>query len=166
AENTGDVITRVKMDGSSKYISPAIQQLLGWTFEEMSGQSTDYVHPEDRHLVLGAIGRAVKSGEPTRLEHRALHKNGQTVWVECTFKALRDEHGHVDDVVVVIRDMTQRKALEAEVLEAKETALAAARVKSEFLAKMSHARRSPLTCGIGFSGLLQASDHLPAEERV
>ncbi|EKY24639.1 PAS domain S-box protein, partial [Brevundimonas diminuta 470-4] len=127
AENTGDVITRVKMDGSSKYISPAIQQLLGWTFEEMSGQSTDYVHPEDRHLVLGAIGRAVKSGESTRLEHRAVHKKGHTIWVECTFKALRDEHGHVDDVVVVIRDITQRKALEAEVLEAKETAVAAAR---------------------------------------
>ncbi len=166
AENTGDVITRVKMDGSSKYISPAIQQLLGWTYEEMSGQSTDYVHPEDRHLVLGAIGRAVKSGEPTRLEHRAVHKNGQTVWVECTFKALRDEHGHVDDVVVVIRDMTQRKALEAEVLEAKETAVAAARVKSEFLANMSHELRTPLTSVIGFSGLLQASEHLPAEERV
>lgn len=166
AENTGDVITRVKMDGSSKYISPAIQQLLGWTFEEMSGQSTDYVHPEDGHLVLGAIGKAVKTGEPTRLEHRAVHKNGSVVWVECTFKALRDENGHVDDVVVVIRDMTQRKALEAEVLEAKETAEAAARVKSEFLANMSHELRTPLTSVIGFSGLLQASEALPDEERV
>ncbi len=166
AENTGDVITRVKMDGSSKYISPAIQQLLGWTFEEMSGQSTDYVHPEDRHLVLGAIGKAVKTGEPTRLEHRAVHKRGATIWVECTFKALRDEHGHVDDVVVVIRDITQRKALEAEVLEAKETAEAAARVKSEFLANMSHELRTPLTSVIGFSDLLQASDALPEQERV
>ena len=166
AENTGDVITRVKMDGSSKYISPAIQQLLGWTFEEMSGQSTDYVHPEDGHLVLGAIGKAVKTGEPTRLEHRAMHKNGSVVWVECTFKALRDENGHVDDVVVVIRDMTQRKALEAEVLEAKETAEAAARVKSEFLANMSHELRTPLTSVIGFSGLLQGSEALPDEERV
>ncbi|EGF95359.1 PAS domain-containing hybrid sensor histidine kinase/response regulator [Brevundimonas diminuta] len=166
AENTGDVITRVKMDGSSKYISPAIQQLLGWTYEEMSGQSTDYVHPEDRHLVLGAIGKAVKTGEPTRLEHRAVHKNGETVWVECTFKALKDEHGQVDDVVVVIRDMTQRKTLEAEVLEAKETAEAAVQAKSEFLANMSHELRTPLTSVIGFSGLLQGSEHLPPEERI
>lgn len=166
AENTGDVITRVKMDGSSKYISPAIKQLLGWTIEDMSGQSTDYVHPEDRHLVLKAIGEAVKSGTPTRLEHRAVHRQGHTVWVECTFKALKDEHGHVDDVVVVIRDMTERKALEDEVIEAKERAETAAQAKSEFLANMSHELRTPLTSVIGFSGLLHGSEHLPPEERV
>ncbi|MFC5372843.1 PAS domain-containing protein [Brevundimonas faecalis] len=166
AENTGDVITRVKMDGSSKYISPAIQQLLGWTFEEMSGQSTDYVHPEDRHLVLKAIGEAVKTGSPSRLEHRAVHRSGTVIWVECTFKALTDQNGHVDDVVVVIRDITARKALEAEVLEAKETAEAAARVKSEFLANMSHELRTPLTSVIGFSDLLKASETLPEAERV
>ncbi|HUH10336.1 MAG TPA: ATP-binding protein [Brevundimonas sp.] len=166
AENVGDVITRVKMDGSSKYISPAIQQLLGWTFEEMSGQSTDYVYHEDRHLVLKAIGESVKTGTPTRLEHRAVHKSGAIIWVECTFKALRDENGHVDDVVVVIRDMTQRKALEDEVIEAKERAEKAAQAKSEFLANMSHELRTPLTSVIGFSGLLQGSEALPAEERV
>lgn len=166
AENIGDVITRVKMDGSSKYISPAIQQLLGWTFEEMSGQSTDYVHPEDRHLVLKAIGEAVKTGTPTRLEHRAVHRKGHTIWVECTFKALKDENGHVDDVVVVIRDMTQRRELEDEVIEAKERAEKAAQAKSEFLANMSHELRTPLTSVIGFSGLLQGSEALPAEERT
>ncbi|MBB4798522.1 PAS domain S-box-containing protein [Brevundimonas bullata] len=166
AENTGDVITRVKMDGSSKYISPAIQQLLGWTYEDMSGQSTDYVHPEDRLQVLQAISAAVKTGQPTRLEHRAVHRQGHTVWVESAFKALTDEHGQVDDVVVVIRDMTQRKLLEDEVIEAKERAEKAAQAKSEFLANMSHELRTPLTSVIGFSGLLQASEALPAEERV
>ena len=166
AENTGDVITRVKMDGSSKYISPAIQQLLGWTYEEMSGQSTDYVHPEDRLQVLQAIGAAVKTGRPTRLEHRAVHREGHTVWVESAFKALTDEHGQVDDVVVVIRDMTQRKLLEDEVIEAKERAEKAAQAKSEFLANMSHELRTPLTSVIGFSGLLQSSEALPQEERT
>ena len=116
--------------------------------------------------MLQAIGAAVKTGRPTRLEHRAVHREGHTVWVESAFKALTDEHGQVDDVVVVIRDMTQRKALEAEVLEAKETAEAAARVKSEFLANMSHELRTPLTSVIGFSGLLQGSEALPDEERV
>jgi len=165
AENVDDVITRVGLDGSSKYISPAIKNLLGWTLEDMSGQSTDYVHPEDRHLVLAAIGESVKAGAPTRLEHRAVHRDGSTVWVECTFKALKNSTGKVGDVIVVIRNITQRKALEAEVIEAKERAEKAAAAKSEFLANMSHELRTPLTSVIGFSGLLQESRTLPPEER-
>lgn len=166
AENVSDVITRVKMDGSSKYISPAIQSVLGWTLEEMSGQSTDYVYREDRHKVLGAIQNAVKSGKPTRLEHRAVHRDGRILWVECTFKALRDEHGEVDDVVVVIRDATQRKLLEGEVIEAKERAEKAAEAKTEFLANMSHELRTPLTSVIGYSGLLKNSRGLTPTQRL
>jgi len=166
AENVSDVITRVKMDGSSKYISPAIQSMLGWTLEEMSGQSTDYVYKDDRHKVLWAIREAVTSGKPTRLEHRAVHRDGTVLWVECTFKALSDEKGEMDDVVVVIRDATQRKMLEAEVIEAKERAESAAQAKSEFLANMSHELRTPLTSVIGYSGLLKASQTLTHDERA
>lgn len=165
AENVSDVITRVKMDGSSKYISPAIKSMLGWTLEEMSGQSTDYVYREDRPKVLAAIQEAVKSGQPTRLEHRAVHRDGHVIWVECTFKALRDDDGQLDDVVVVIRDASQRKALELEVIEAKERAESAAEAKSEFLANMSHELRTPMTSVIGYSELLRASPTLTASER-
>ena len=165
AENVSDVITRVKMDGSSKYISPAIKSMLGWTLEEMSGQSTDYVYHEDRPKVLAAIQEAVKTGKPTRLEHRAVHRDGHVIWVECTFKGLRDDEGQLDDVVVVIRDATQRKALEMEVIEAKERAESAAEAKSEFLANMSHELRTPMTSVIGYSDLLKASTTLTESER-
>ena len=166
AENVSDVITRVKMDGSSKYISPAIKQLLGWTLEEMSGQSTDYVYEEDRKHVLAAIKQAVKTGTPTRLEHRAVHRDGRIMWVECTFKAVGDEQGKVDDVVVVIRDATQRKQLEADVIEAKDRAEKAAAAKSEFLANMSHELRTPLTSVVGYAGLLKDSAGLTPEQKL
>src|SRR5690606_10108111 len=88
------------------------------------------------------------------------------VWVECTYKALVGPDGKAREVVVVIRDMTDRKRLDAELTEAKETAEKAAQAKSEFLANMSHELRTPLTSVIGFSGLLQTSEALPAQERL
>ncbi|WP_297801098.1 hybrid sensor histidine kinase/response regulator [uncultured Brevundimonas sp.] len=166
AENVSDVITRVKMDGSSKYISPAIEQLLGWRVEEMSGNSLEYVHPDDRQKAVESLMEALRSGKPTRLENRALHRNGSIVWCECTAKALHNEHGMPVEVVVVIRDITQRKELELELLQAKDRAEHATIAKGEFLANMSHELRTPLTSVIGYSGLLRASKQLSDQERL
>ncbi|WP_292052495.1 PAS domain S-box protein [Brevundimonas sp. UBA5866] len=166
AENVSDVITRVKMDGSSKYISPAIEQLLGWSVEEMSGNSLEYVHPDDREKAVVALMEALRSGKPTRLENRALHRDGSVVWCECTAKALHNDDGMPVEVVVVIRDITQRKELELELLQAKDRAEHATIAKGEFLANMSHELRTPLTSVIGYSGLLRASKQLSDQERL
>ena len=165
ADNVADVITRVRPDGTSKYISPAIYNLLGWTLEEMSGDPLDYVYPPDRRKVSKAIQDALKTGAQNRLEHRAVHRNGTVIWVECTFKAtVNAQHGR-QDAIVVIRDISDRKAMEAELLEAKERAESAAAAKSEFLANMSHELRTPLTSVLGFSNLLTGSEALPETER-
>lgn len=165
ADNVADVITRVRPDGTSKYISPAIYNLLGWTLEEMSGDPLDYVYPPDRRKVSKAIQDALRTGEQNRLEHRAVHRDGTVIWVECTFRAtVNAQHGR-EDAIVVIRDISDRKAMEAELREAKERAESAAAAKSEFLANMSHELRTPLTSVLGFSNLLTSSKALPETER-
>lgn len=160
AENTGDVITRLDADSRIKYVSPGIEALLGWPVADISARATDYVHADDRAALLASVREAVRSGGQTRLEHRALHRDGRAVWVECSFQPIGG-----GDVVVVIRGVDERKRLESELTEARDRAEAAARSKSEFLANMSHELRTPLTSVIGFSGLLGASAALPPQER-
>lgn len=118
ADNMGDVITRLRLDGSSSYISPAILDLLGWTGPQMRGRSAlDFVHPEDRGAIQ-AVFRALADGCDSRtVEHRAVHRNGHPVWVETRFRLVRGADGHPYEIVAVIRDIEARKAAEAALAE-------------------------------------------------
>jgi PAS domain S-box-containing protein len=159
ADNAADVIARVQLDGSSNYISPAIERLLGWTPVEMAGRSADsFVHPEDRERLLATFIEMARGRDSATLEHRLLHRDGQVIWGETRMRLVRDEAGRPTEAVVVIRDISRRKALEVQLEQARAEAEASASVKADFLANMSHELRTPLTSIIGFTGLAMGQD--------
>jgi len=112
ADNMADVVTRMQRDGTSTYISPAVQKLLGWTSDEMTGQAVDYIHPEDCAKVMGVIASVLDGSDRTSLMHRVRHRDGHYVWVESRFQRIQTEEGRAPEAIVVIRDVSRRKALE------------------------------------------------------
>ncbi|RZJ82933.1 MAG: PAS domain S-box protein, partial [Brevundimonas sp.] len=154
ADNVADVIARVQLDGESNYISPAVERLLGWTPVEMAGRSAaSFVHPDDRARLAETFAEMGQGRSSATLEHRLLHRGGQVVWGETRMRLIRDETGRPVEAVVVIRDISRRKALEVQLELARAEAEASATVKADFLANMSHELRTPLTSIIGFTGL-------------
>lgn len=164
-DNMGDVIARIRPGGEIGYISAAIEAMIGETREVMAERPVrDFIHQEDQTRLQAAIARCLGSDRGQRLEYRLMHSDGHEVWVEGHFQAVTDEQGR-REMVAVIRDISERKLLEAELMQALGKAEAAARAKSEFLANMSHELRTPLTGVIGFSDLLRNSAFLGPTER-
>src|SRR5687767_6628224 len=85
AERSPDVLSRHDADARSPYASPAVQDVLGWTPEEVVGQTTgDLVHPDDRPALAREI-RALRSGDDeTRHIYRLRHRGGHYLWLEST----------------------------------------------------------------------------------
>ena len=154
ADNMADVVTRIRLDGGSSYISPAVETLIGYTPAEMNGRpAQDFVYAPDQPQILETFAALAAGQDEATVQLRATHRDGHPVWVETRFRLLRDANGQPAEMVAVIRDIEDRKRLEAELTLAREAAETAAEVKSQFLANMSHELRTPLTSIIGFTGL-------------
>jgi PAS domain S-box-containing protein len=169
ADNSTDVIAVYGLDSRFVYLSPSCETVMGYRPDELVGQDVfDFIHAEDRERVREAFAvhlRGGAIGSPPRIPYRALCKGGGTVWLEAHPILIRDAEGRPVEFQDVVRDITETKRLEDELIAARDAAERAARTKSEFLANMSHELRTPLTSVVGFAGLLKDSDRLPEAER-
>jgi diguanylate cyclase (GGDEF)-like protein/PAS domain S-box-containing protein len=113
-ENAADMIAVISREGKRLYNSPAYQKILGYTPEELAGSSSiDQVHPDDRARLIEASEKAYLTGRGERLEYRIRHKDGSWRVFESTSNTISGEDGSADGLVIVNRDITERKRAEA-----------------------------------------------------
>jgi len=113
SENAADMIALVDCDGRRLYNSPAYQKVLGYSPEELKATSSiEQIHPDDRARVLKAAERASLSGRGERMEYRVRHKDGTWRTLESTASPIRNAKGQTEKLVIVNRDITERKRAE------------------------------------------------------
>lgn len=113
SENAADMIAVIDRNGHRIYNSPAYQTILGYSQDELNTTSPlQQIHPEDHALVLGAAEKARLTGRGERLEYRILHKDGSWRVLESTASVIRDAGGETEGLIVVNRDITERKRAE------------------------------------------------------
>jgi len=113
SENAADMIALVDGDGRRLYNSPAYLKVLGYSPEDLNTTSSvEQIHPGDRPRVLKAAEKARLSGQGERMEYRVRHKDGSWRTLESTASPIRNEKGQTDKLVIVNRDITERKRAE------------------------------------------------------
>lgn len=112
-ENAADMIALVDVKGRRLYNSPSYKRVLGYTPSELSETSSfEQIHPDDRMRVLEAARDARESGVGKRLEYRIKHNDGSWRVLESLARTIRDAQGEVSKLVIVNRDITERKRAE------------------------------------------------------
>lgn len=112
-------------------------------------------HPDDRGPILAAL-EAYLSGEAKEFgrEWRLLHRDGSIQWRLSRGVAIRDATGKPTRFIGTSVDITDRKVLEEQLLQAKEAAIAASKAKDDFLANVSHEIRTPMNAILGMTEMV------------
>ena len=127
ADHSTDIVARLDLSGTRRYLSPATREILGFTPEELLGTGPldagelenmpGTIHPDDRAHVAEflALLRAGKIDRATRT-YRMCHKSGHWVWLEVMFRLVRDPTSNEPiELVTTGRDISDRRAVEEQV---------------------------------------------------
>jgi PAS domain S-box-containing protein len=163
ALSSSDWLWETDAEGRYTYASGKVEEVLGYSAEELMGQTPfDLMPPEEAERIRGIFSKAVADKSPVNdVENWNRHKDGHLVCLLTNGLPTLDEAGNLLGYRGVDKDITERKRAEesinralARANEMTVAAEAANTAKSEFLANMSHEIRTPLNGVIGMTGLL------------
>ncbi|MGB0838722.1 MAG: PAS domain-containing protein [Chitinophagales bacterium] len=109
SENTNDIITILSLNGIFNYVSPAIEDILGFSPSELHNTSIlDILHPNYIDLVVERIQNIAYGETANRYLYECYHKDGSTRWIETIGKGIVDELGAPSTVLLSSRDVSRR----------------------------------------------------------
>ncbi|MEM7556768.1 MAG: PAS domain S-box protein, partial [Cyanobacteria bacterium P01_A01_bin.84] len=117
-ESTDDAIITKTLDGIITSWNRAAMNLFGYSPTEVIGKPISILFPPERMSEEPQIIKRLKNGE--KIEHFEtvrLHKNGTPIHVSVTISPLRDDLRNIAGASKIVRDITNRKQVEAAVMQ-------------------------------------------------
>ncbi|TAL28731.1 MAG: PAS domain S-box protein [Alphaproteobacteria bacterium] len=168
-DNVLDSIVTIDSRGIVESYNKASERIFGYSPQEVLGKNISMLMPahiaaaHDGYLAAYmTTGQAKLIGKPGR-EVEGRRKNGEIFPAELSVAEIRV--GETRVFTGVVRDISERKAAEKALRQAKEVAERATQAKSDFLANMSHELRTPLNSIIGLTRLLYEDAGVQQEHR-
>ncbi|WP_027084448.1 response regulator [Cohnella panacarvi] len=157
-ESAHDMISTFDLHGRMFYVNQAGLEFLGIDeLNDSNNQLKNYLTISNALQFADGLQMAERKGY-WQSETEFVHASGELQTVSMIVVPHRSDDGGETFYSTIVRDITDRKTIERQLLQAKEAADEANEAKSSFLARMSHEIRTPLNGIIGLTYLLQKSD--------
>ena len=147
-----DIIAVLDTTGRYTFVSPRVQETLGYTPDEFIGMKLEErPHPDDRESLLEFFQR-LTSGEANSgtIEYRTSHKDGGWRSIRASASPLTNADGRIIGIVASARDVTESRRLEQHVLQSEKLAAI-----GQMVSGVAHELNNPLTAILGVSDLLR-----------
>ncbi len=116
------IIYTNKASGDFPCVSENLQAIMGYSPGEMIGDQrcwSDHLHPEDAPRVFDEMRPLIERGGGT-VEYRFQHRDGHYIWIQDTFKVVKDQAGAPSELVGAWADITERKSIETELSDTRQ----------------------------------------------
>ncbi|WDL98886.1 EAL domain-containing protein [Alicyclobacillus sp. ALC3] len=157
AENSDDFIIIFGVDGTIQYSSPSHDRLLGISTAEREGTpGFTRVHPDDLSYTKQLLHRVICTKTAASGEWRYMKADGSYIWVESLASPILTIDGEVNRVLVVAREISERKQTEDIIRKSERLSVA-----GQLAAGVAHEIRNPLMSIKGFTQLLKNGGEKP-----
>ncbi len=138
-------------NGNIEYVNPRFTEITGYSANEAKGKQPHILKTEIGQVIWNDISK----GKEWRGEFENKKKNGELYWEYISISPIFDEQNKITHYLAILADITERKINEKQLIKAKELAEKSDKLKSEFLAQISHEVRTPLNNILTFNSMLK-----------
>ncbi len=109
-ENMLDMISLADTNGNFKYVSPAHKRFLGYNTNTLLNKSIfEFIHPDDKERIINLVSDKIAKQESGKTEYRYKKADGNYIWLESTGKFIVNDQGEIETIVLVTREIEERK---------------------------------------------------------
>ncbi len=161
------IVLITSTDGTIEFVNSRFTEITGYSYEEAIGKNPNILK-SGKHSVdfYKDLWETILKGENWQGEINNRNKKGELYWENAFISPLKDSDGRITHFVAMKENITEKKKMILELIDAKEKAVEMNRLKTIFFANMSHELRTPFVGIMGYANLLAEILEDPEEKEM